>query len=64
MFEQFQNAFEQWRLECVMIDREMDRLFRLGFSNSEDERRGRRFQFASLLERRRVAARNLLAGGH
>jgi hypothetical protein len=61
MAEQFQHAFEEWRRECETVDREMGRILGTRPSASEDERRVRRFQFASLVERRDAAARKLLA---
>ena len=61
MAEQFQHAFEEWRRECEMIDKEMGRILGTHPSASQDERQVRRFQFASLVERRDAAARKLLA---
>jgi hypothetical protein len=61
MFEQFQNAFEHWRSECETVDREMGRIVGVGLSMSDDERQVRRFQYASLVERRNAAALKLLA---
>jgi hypothetical protein len=57
----FQAEFEEWRRECELIDREMDEIALARLSGSNDERQVRKFQFASLVERRNEAARKLLS---
>jgi predicted phage gp36 major capsid-like protein len=61
MAEHFQAEFAEWRRECELIDREMDRIASARLSGAEDERQVRKFQFASLVERRNDAARKLLS---
>jgi hypothetical protein len=61
MAGQFQTEFEEWRRECELIDREMDEIAVARLSGSNDERQVRKFQFASLVERRNEAARKLLS---
>jgi len=61
MAGQFQAEFEEWRRECELIEREMDEIALARFSGSNDERQVRKFQFASLVERRNDAARKLLS---
>ena len=56
-----QAEFEEWRRECELIDREMDEIALARLSGSNDERQVRKFQFASLVERRNEAARKLLS---
>ena len=61
MAEQLQSElFAEWRSECETIDKEMTRIASARLSGSEDERQVRKFQFASLVERRNDAARKLL----
>jgi hypothetical protein len=61
MTGKFQAEFEEWRRECELIDREMDEIALARLSGSNDERQVRKFQFASLVERRNDAARKLLS---
>ena len=61
MAQHFQAEFEAWRRECELIDREMGRIVAGTFGVSEEERQVRKFQFASLIERRNAAARKLLS---
>ena len=61
MAGQFQAEFEEWRREYEFIDREMDEIALTPLSGSNDERQVRKFQFASLVERRNDAARKLLS---
>jgi predicted phage gp36 major capsid-like protein len=58
--EAIQTEFEKWRSECELIDAEMNRLALARLSGSEHERQLRKAQFASLVERRNQAARELL----
>jgi hypothetical protein len=60
MAEYLQAEFQEWRRECELIDREMDRIVSGRFFGSEDDRQVLKFQFASLVERRNDAARKLL----
>jgi hypothetical protein len=60
MAREFQPQFEEWRRECELIDGEMSQLLRAPLTVSEDERRARKFQFASLIERRSSAAGRFL----
>jgi hypothetical protein len=62
MAEQVQSElFQEWRRECELIDREMAQIAGASLSLSEDERQVRKFQFASLIERRSTAARKFLS---
>ena len=61
MAQQFQPEFEEWRRECELIDREMGQIVGAPLTVSEDERQVRKFQFASLIERRNAAARTFLS---
>jgi integration host factor subunit alpha len=61
MVKQLQSElFKEWRSECELIDKEMSRIASARLSGSGDERQVRKFQFASLVERRNEAARKLL----
>jgi hypothetical protein len=59
--QRFQSEFEEWRRECALIDREMGLIVGAPLTVSEDERQVRKFQFASLIERRNAAARKFLS---
>jgi hypothetical protein len=61
MAGQFQPEFEEWRRECELIDREMGQIVGAPLTISVDERQVRKFQFASLIERRNAAARKFLS---
>ena len=62
MAEQVQSElFEEWRRECELIDREMAQIAGAPLSISDGERQVRKFQFASLIERRSAAARKFLS---
>ena len=61
MAGQFQPEFEEWRRECELIDREISSDRWSPLTISEDERQVRKFQFASLIERRNAAARKFLS---
>ena len=61
MAGQFQPKFEEWRRECELIDREMSQIVGAPLTISVDERQVRKFQFASLIERRNAAARKFLS---
>jgi hypothetical protein len=62
MAEQVQSElFQEWRRECELIDREMAQIAGAPLSLSEDERQVRKFQLASLIERRSAAARKFLS---
>ena len=61
MAEQFQTDFEEWRHECELIDKEMGHIIGAPLTISVDERQIRKFQFASLIERRNAAARRFLS---
>jgi hypothetical protein len=61
MTGQFQPEFEEWRRECELIDREMGQIVGAPLTISVDERQVRKFQFASLIERRNAAARKFLS---
>jgi hypothetical protein len=62
MAEQLESElFAQWRSECEMIDKEMARIASARLFGSVDQRQVRKFQFASLVERRNEAARRLLS---
>ncbi len=54
------NEFQDWRRECEVVQREMDRLIKAGRPQSPEERQVRQLQFSALIERRDAAARNLL----
>jgi hypothetical protein len=61
MAEQLQSElFQEWRSECELIDKEMSRIISARLSGSGDEGQVRKFQFASMVERRNEAARKLL----
>ena len=60
MAGEFQPQFEEWRRECGLIDEEINQLLRAPLAVSVEERRVRKFQFASLIERRSSAARKFL----
>src|SRR5258708_35828944 len=55
-----QDAVKNWREECEAIHKQMDRLARSPWPEPAAERQARRVQFMALVERRNVAARNLL----
>ena len=62
MADQLQSElFQEWRREYELIDREMAQITGVPLTLSEDERRVRKFQFASLIERRNAAARKFLS---
>lgn len=52
-----------WKEECDAIHREMDRLLTADWPKTAEERQVRRVQFMALIERRNVAALNLLKLG-
>ena len=58
-----QNPFREWRKECEVVQKEMDRLIKSGRPQTPEERQVRQLQFTALIERRDAAARNLLAAG-
>jgi hypothetical protein len=49
-----------WKEECDAIHKEMDRLLAAGWLETAEERQVRKIQFMALIERRNVAAHNLL----
>ena len=55
-----QDAFQTWKRECETIEKEMDRLIIAGRPKLAAERQARQVQFAALIERRHLAARNLM----
>jgi hypothetical protein len=54
------DAFQIWRRERELVEREMDGLIAAGAPASPEERQVRRAHFAALIQRREAAARNLL----
>jgi hypothetical protein len=54
------DALMSWKEECDVIHKEMDRLLTAGWLETAEERQVRRIQFVALIERRNVAAQNLL----
>lgn len=58
-----QLAFQDWRQECEIVERQMDQLLQARFLTSEAEHQVRRSQFAALIERRNAAASKLLKIG-
>jgi hypothetical protein len=54
------KQFQDWRRECEVVHREMDRLILAGRPQSQGEQQVRQVQFAALIERRDAAARNFL----
>jgi hypothetical protein len=54
------DALMSWKEECDVIHKEMDRLLTAGWLETPEERQVRKIQFVALIERRNVAAQNLL----
>jgi hypothetical protein len=55
-----QDAFMRWKEECETVHNEMDRLLAAGWLEAAEERQVRKIRFMALIERRNVAAHNLL----
>jgi hypothetical protein len=55
-----QDAFMRWKEECETVHNEMDRLLAAGWLEAAEERQVRKIRFLALIERRNVAAHNLL----
>src|SRR4051812_44162703 len=56
-----QEVFARYRMECVAVGEELDRMFAFNPSLSNDERLLRPKQMKELIERRDVVMRELLA---